>query len=80
MKSKITGRFIRKYIVTGAVFTLLVIGLAVGAVILCHTRIWYGDDPTYIFLKQVADRHWFCGHWMDYYSMFFYGEMDWIYW
>ena len=61
MKSKITGRFIRKYIVTGAVFTLLVIGLAVGAVILCHTRIWYGDDPTYIFLKMIDQNKWQIG-------------------
>ena len=84
MKSKITGRFIRKYIVTGAVFTLLVIGLAVGAVILCHTRIWYGDDPTYIFLKMIDQNKWQIGigfvgiGWII--IAFFYGEMDWIYW
>ena len=30
-------------------------------VILCHTRIWYGDDPTYIFLKMIDQNKWQIG-------------------
>lgn len=69
--NNLTKKLIRRYMLSVIGFIALIFIIFIGAATICSRKIWYPDDPNYIFLKSIEQNKWLIGGVLCFVTWFF---------